>query len=44
LVHISGAEKLKVYEKAVSGGPAAAMPIRYVLRQEKVPVTVFWAP
>ena len=43
IIHISGAEKLKVYEKAISAGPVEEMPIRYVLRQEKVPVRVFWA-
>jgi 6-phosphogluconolactonase len=44
IVHISGADKRKVYEKAISGGPPEEMPVRYVLRQEKVPVTIFWAP
>ena len=44
VVHITGAEKLKVYERAISEGPLEEMPIRHVLRQEKVPVTVFWAP
>jgi 6-phosphogluconolactonase len=44
IVHISGAEKQKVYEQAISEGPPEEMPIRYVLRQEKIPVTVFWAP
>jgi 6-phosphogluconolactonase len=44
IVHISGAEKQKVYEQAISEGPPEEMPIRFILRQEKVPVTVFWAP
>ncbi len=44
IVHISGAEKRNVYEHAISEGPVAEMPIRYVLHQEKVPVTVYWAP
>ena len=44
IVHISGAEKRKVYEYAISQGPVTEMPIRYVLRQIKVPVTVYWAP
>lgn len=43
-VQISGTEKRKVYEAAMAEGPPAEMPIRYVLRQEKVPVTVFWTP
>jgi 6-phosphogluconolactonase len=44
MVHISGAEKQEVYQKAISAGAPEEMPVRYVLRQEKVPVTVFWAP
>jgi 6-phosphogluconolactonase len=44
ILHISGEEKRKVYEKAVSEGPLAEMPVRFVLRQAKVPVTVYWAP
>jgi len=44
IIHISGADKRKVYEKAISGGLLQEMPVRYILRQEKVPVTVYWAP
>ena len=44
IVHISGQVKMKVYEKAITEGLSEEMPIRYVLRQTKVPVTVFWAP
>jgi 6-phosphogluconolactonase len=44
IVHISGAEKQKIYELAISVGPPEEMPIRYILRQKKIPVTVFWAP
>jgi 6-phosphogluconolactonase len=44
IVHISGAEKQKVYEQAISEGLPEEMPIRYILRQAKIPVTVFWAP
>jgi len=44
IVHISGAEKRQVYEQAISAGPMEEMPIRYILRQKKVPVTVYWAP
>jgi len=44
LIHISGADKRKVYEQAIAEGPPEEMPVRYILRQEKVPVAVFWAP
>ena len=44
IVHIRGADKQKTYEQAISGGPPAEMPIRYILRQDKVPVTIYWAP
>jgi 6-phosphogluconolactonase len=43
-LHITGENKRKVYEKAVAGGPVQEMPIRSILRQKKIPVTVFWAP
>ena len=39
-----GDEKLDVLKQAMSSGPSEQMPIRYILRQESVPVTVFWAP
>ena len=44
ILHISGEEKRKVYEKAMSEGPLAEMPVRFVLQQARVPVTVYWAP
>ena len=44
IVHIKSEEKQKVYEPAISEGPLEEMPIRYILRQEKVPVMVYWAP
>jgi len=43
-VHITGEEKRRVYEKALAEGPLEAMPIRAILGQEAVPVTVYWAP
>ncbi len=43
-VHIEGDDKRKSYEKAAAGGSCQVMPIRYILGQNKVPVTVFWAP
>jgi 6-phosphogluconolactonase len=44
ILHICGEEKSKVYEKAIAEGSLEEMPIRFVLRQEKVPVKVYWAP
>lgn len=43
VLHITGPDKKAVLEKALAAGPAEAMPIRFILRQEKVPVAVFWA-
>ena len=44
ILHLVGAEKRAVYERALANGPVAQMPIRAVLRQTTAPVTVFWAP
>lgn len=41
---ISGDEKLSVYRQALAGDDASEMPVRAVLKQQKVPVTVYWAP
>lgn len=43
-LHITGDEKKTVLQKAMENGPAAEMPIRFVLRQEMTPVEIFWAP
>jgi 6-phosphogluconolactonase len=43
-LHITGEKKKEVLEKALADGPAEAMPIRFILRQKKVPVSIFWAP
>ncbi len=44
IVHIQGDQKKKVYTQACQDGPAKEMPIRYILRQQQVPVSVYWAP
>ncbi len=44
ILHITGEKKWQVYEKAAAKGPEDQMPIRYILRQKQVPVTVWWAP
>ena len=43
-LHIEGAEKRAVLERALGGGDVGAMPVRAVLRQDRTPVHVFWAP
>jgi 6-phosphogluconolactonase len=39
-----GTDKRAVYERAMRPGPAAELPIRTIVRQSAVPVTVYWAP
>lgn len=39
-----GADKRAVYEKARAGTDLREYPVRIALRQERVPVTVYWAP
>lgn len=41
---ISGEEKLAVLRQAEQAGDVADMPVRAVLQQAAVPVTVYWAP
>jgi 6-phosphogluconolactonase len=41
---ITGEEKLAVLRAAQGEGDVKDMPIRAVLRQDQVPVTVYWAP
>ncbi|HHB75008.1 MAG TPA: 6-phosphogluconolactonase [Desulfobulbus sp.] len=43
-LHIVGAEKQRVLNQALAAGPPEAMPIRCILRQEQVPVTIYYAP
>ncbi len=42
-LHIEGQAKQRVLEKALGDGPVAEMPVRAVLRQERVPVEIHWA-
>lgn len=44
ILHIVGVNKQKTLNEAFADGDPADMPIRYVLRQQKVPVQIFWAP
>ncbi|MEA2116199.1 MAG: 6-phosphogluconolactonase [Thermodesulfobacteriota bacterium] len=43
-LHITGQEKNDVLQKALAEGPVEEMPIRYILRQQATPLSVFWAP
>jgi 6-phosphogluconolactonase len=43
-LHIVGQEKREVLDKAMTDGPVEEMPIRFVLKQESTPVSVYWAP
>lgn len=42
-LHIEGAEKAEVLEKALGDGPVAEMPVRAVLRSG-APLSVYWCP
>ncbi|MBC8318291.1 MAG: 6-phosphogluconolactonase [Desulfobulbaceae bacterium] len=44
VVHITGNKKREVYAQAEHAGPSEEMPIRFILRQEEVPVDVYWCP
>ncbi len=49
ILHITGREKLKIFEKAVATAPVSPsvldeMPIRHVLAWAGAAVTVYWAP
>lgn len=41
---IEGEEKAATLAKALGEGPVADMPVRAVLRQESVPLRIYWAP
>lgn len=43
VLHITGAEKRTVYERALEGGDALALPVRAVLHSG-APVEIWWAP
>lgn len=44
VVHIEGAEKKSVLEKALSGSDEAEMPIRAVLERAQTQPDIYWAP
>ncbi|MDX1654398.1 MAG: 6-phosphogluconolactonase [Candidatus Competibacteraceae bacterium] len=44
VLHLSGEGKWQVLQQALGEGPVGEMPVRAVLRQEEVPVYVYWSP
>lgn len=44
IVLLTGEEKLAVFRTAMGDGAVEDMPIRAILRQNKVPVELYWAP
>jgi 6-phosphogluconolactonase len=43
-IQISGAQKWQVYQRALAAGPIEELPVRAILRQQGVPVDVYWCP
>ena len=43
-LHIVGRDKKNVLKKAIAEGLATEMPIRFILRQQSVPLNIYWAP
>jgi len=41
---VAGEAKRRLLEEALGAGPVEALPVRAILRQTTVPVSVFWAP
>lgn len=44
VVLIEGTAKWATYERAVVKGPAVELPLRALLQQQNVPVSVYWSP
>jgi 6-phosphogluconolactonase len=43
-IQIGGAGKWQVYQRALAAGPVEELPVRAILRQQAVPVDVYWCP
>jgi 6-phosphogluconolactonase len=43
-LHCTGREKEQVLRQAMADGPAAAMPVRAILKQQQTPVRIYWSP
>lgn len=44
ILHIQGANKWSVYQRARASGSVHELPVRAVLQQRQAPVDVFWSP
>lgn len=44
IILLTGEEKLAVFKQAQADGAVEDMPVRAILRQNKVPVELYWAP
>jgi 6-phosphogluconolactonase len=44
LLHVRGADKRRVLERALAEGPVEELPVRVALHQSRVPCHVFWSP
>ena len=44
VLHIVGQDKKDVLDNALAAGPASDLPIRFVLRQQTTPLSIYWAP
>lgn len=43
-MHIEGEDKARVLDKALETGPVETMPVRAVLSQSHVPISLYWCP
>ncbi len=43
-LHITGQNKRDVLQQALEDGAVEKMPIRFILRQQTTPVSIYWAP
>jgi 6-phosphogluconolactonase len=43
-LHLAGKEKKEVLTRALAEGETPEMPIRFILRQQTTPLSVYWAP
>lgn len=43
VLHITGKEKKEILETALNKGESSELPIRFILRQQKTPLSVYWA-
>jgi 6-phosphogluconolactonase len=44
IIHIVGDKKREVLDKALAATDTSELPVRVILNQTRVPVTVFWSP